>query len=386
LANKKDYYEIMGLSRGASEAEIKRAFRGLAKKYHPDVNPGNKDAELKFKEINEAYEILSNKESRARYDQFGHAGVDPNYANTGYGAQSPFGDDFDIGDIFSSFFGGGFAENFTRNHGVNPNSPTAGSDRSVDLSISFEEAVNGTTKSVSYGAIDLCRHCSGTGAKGGSNDVKNCSACGGSGRITTSRKTPFGVMQTAQICGSCRGKGTVISNPCRFCSGAGLVNSNREIHIDIPAGIDNDQILKVSGKGDAGRNSGPFGDLLVHINVRPHSVFERKGTNIWCEIPITFTQAALGAEISVPTIDGRVTYKIHEGTQSGDVFKLKNKGVKNINGYGRGDQFVKVIVEVPKNLSPNQKEMLRNFESASQDKNYQNRRGFFDKIKDLFEN
>ncbi|MDR1467624.1 MAG: molecular chaperone DnaJ [Oscillospiraceae bacterium] len=391
MATKKDYYEVLSLSRGASEDEIKKAFRKLAKKYHPDVNQGDKSAEIKFKEINEAYEVLSNKESKSRYDQFGHAGVDPNYgaanySNTGYSSSgfSPFGDDFDIGDIFSSFFGGGFGS--TSGRGANSNAPLRGSDVDVTLNISFEEAVNGSKKKLSYNAVDVCKECKGTGAKGGKAGVKSCSECNGSGQVTMSQRTPFGVVQTSRTCSKCHGAGSVIQNPCNFCYGKGFVKAAKNIEIDVPEGIDNNQILEVGGKGNAGKNSGPSGNLHVYVNVRPHAIFERKGTNIWCEIPITFTQAALGAEISVPTISGRVTYKIHEGTQSGDVFKLKGKGVKNVNGYGRGDQFVKVIVEVPKNLSTNQKEILKNFESISKEKNYQNRKGFFNKIKDLFEN
>lgn len=380
MAEKKDFYEVMGVSRTASDDEIKKAYRKLAKKYHPDLNPNDKVAESKFKEVNEAYEVLSNKEKRARYDQFGHAGVDPSYG-AGSSAGSPFGQDIDLGDIFNSFFGG-FGG--TSRHRANPNAPRKGSDTEATVNISFEEAANGCKKEVTYHNIETCSKCSGTGAEPGTSP-KTCPTCHGNGQVQVTQRTPFGVMQTSRTCDTCHGRGTVIEKPCRACAGNGRVRIKRTVQVDIPAGIDNEQILRVSGKGNSGVNGGSSGDLHVFINVRPHPIFERKGDDIWCEVPITFAQASLGAEITVPTLDGKVRYNIHEGTQVGDVFKLRGKGIPHLRGKGRGDQYVKVAIEIPKNLSAKQKDLLKEFDALSVEKNYQKRKGFFDKLKDMFE-
>ncbi len=380
LANKRDYYEVMGVDKNASDDEIKKAFRRLAKKYHPDLNHGNKDAEAKFKEVNEAYEVLSNKESRARYDQFGHAGVDPTYGGgTGGWGGNPFTGDIDLGDIFNSFFGGGFG---SRQRRANPNAPRAGTDVSSSINISFEEAAKGCKKEISYRVIETCKECSGTGAEKGSKP-KTCSVCHGTGQATVTQRTAFGVIQTTRTCEQCHGKGKVIEKPCRACAGKGNVYNYRKVEINIPAGIGPGQILNVSGHGNAGKNGGANGDLHVHITVRPHEIFERRGYDVYCELPITFAQAALGCEVTVPTIDGRVSYVIHEGTQPGDVFKLKNKGIQRLNSRGRGDQFVKVIIEVPKNLSNKQKDLLREFETLAGESNYNKRKTFFEKIKKI---
>lgn len=380
MADKRDFYEVMGVSKGASDDEIKKAYRKLAKKYHPDLNPNDKEAEAKFKEVNEAYEVLSDKNKRARYDQFGHAGVDPNYGAGGPGAGgSPFYQDIDLGDIFNSFFGG-----FGGRQQSNPNAPRRGSDTETTVNISFEEAAKGAKKEVTYQRIENCKECSGTGAKKGTA-VKTCPACNGQGQVRVNQRTPFGVMQTSRTCDKCHGKGKVIETPCKVCSGAGKVRVHKTIEIDIPAGIDNDQILNISGKGNSGVNGGPDGNLHVYVNVKPHPIFERKGDDVWCEIPITFTQAALGSDIIVPTLDGKVSYTVHEGTQSGDIFKLKAKGINHLRGRGRGDQYVRTVIEVPRNLSNEQKEILRKFDSTIEEKNYQRRKGFFDKIKDMFE-
>lgn len=381
MAAKRDFYEVLGLSKGASVDEIKKAYRKLAKKYHPDLNPGNKEAEAKFKEVNEAYEVLSDSDKKARYDQFGHAGVDPSYGGGTYTGGNPFGDDFDLGDIFGSFFGGGFGGGFSSRRRAN--APRRGSDCEVRVYISFEEAAKGCKKNVSYRVIEKCMDCNGSGAAKGTSK-KTCPTCHGTGQSKVTQRTPFGVIQTARTCERCRGTGEIIENPCRKCSGTGRIQSNKKVEVNIPAGIDNGQILNVSNHGNAGVNGGPSGDLHVYINVQPHSIFERKGFDIWCEIPITFVQAALGAEVTVPTIDGKVRYNIHEGTQPGDVFKLRGKGVERLGGRGRGDQFVKVNIEVPKNLSQKQKEILKSFENEATETNYQKRKGFFDKLKNLF--
>lgn len=377
MAAKRDFYEVLGLSKGASEDEIKKAYRKLAKKYHPDLNPGNKEAEAKFKEVNEAYEVLSDSDKKARYDQFGHAGVDPSYGGGTYAGGNPFGDDFDLGDIFGSFFGGGFSSR------RRANAPKRGSDCKVRIYISFDEAAKGCKKDVSYRVIEKCPDCNGSGASNGTS-AKTCPVCHGTGQSKVTQRTPFGVIQTSRTCERCSGRGKIIENPCHKCSGTGRIQNSKKVEVNIPAGIDNGQILNVSNHGNAGINGGPYGDLHVYINVQPHPIFERRGFDIWCEIPITFVQAALGAEVTVPTIDGRVRYTIHEGTQPGDVFKLRGKGIERLGARGRGDQFVKVNIEIPRNLSQSQKEILKNFESEANETNYQKRKGFFDKLKRLF--
>lgn len=378
MADKRDYYEVMGIPKNASEDEIKKAFRKLAKQYHPDLNPGDKEAEAKFKEVNEAYEVLSDKDKRARYDQFGHAGVDPSYG-AGAAGGSPFTQDMDFGDIFNSFFGG-----FGGRQQSNPNAPRRGSDIETTVTISFEEAAKGCKKTVSYQNISTCSDCGGSGAAKGTSP-KVCTACGGTGQVKISQRTPFGVIQTSRVCDSCKGKGKVIDSPCRTCMGTGRQKTKRTVDVDIPAGISEDRVLNVSGHGNAGVNNGPYGDLHVYVNVRPHPIFERRGDDVWCELPVTFSQAALGGEVIVPTLDGKVSYSIHEGTQPNDVFKLKGKGIQHLGGRGRGDQYVRVAIEVPKNLSAKQKELLGEFEKAVGEKNYQKRKGFFDKLKGMFE-
>lgn len=383
MADKRDYYEVMGVPKNASEDEIKKAYRKLAKQYHPDLNPGDKDAEAKFKEVNEAYEVLSDKDKRARYDQFGHAGVDPSFGGGAGG--DPFGGDpfggVDLGDIFSSFFGGGGFGGGRRQ--ANPNAPRRGSDTEAVLNISFEEAAKGCKKNITYSRIDSCAACGGSGAEKGTQP-KTCPQCSGTGQVRISQRTPFGVVQTSRGCDRCGGTGKVIEQPCKDCGGTGRVKRQKTIEVTVPAGVDDDQVLQMGGLGNAGANGGPAGDLHVYVNVRPHPIFERKGNDVWCEMPITFTQAALGAEVTVPTLDGRVSYQVHEGTQPGDIFKLRGKGIQNLNGRGRGDQYIKVTIEVPKNLSQKQKDILKEFDQSAEDKNYQKRKTFFDKIKDMF--
>ncbi|WP_099204174.1 molecular chaperone DnaJ [Scatolibacter rhodanostii] len=376
MAEKRDFYEVLGVSKGASDDEIKKAYRKLAKQYHPDLNPDNKEAETKFKEANEAYEVLSDADKKSRYDQFGHAGVDPNFGG-GAGGGDPFGGmGFDFSDIFEGFFGGGGRRS-------NPNAPRRGSDVQSRIAISFEEAAKGCEKEINYQQIENCHDCHGSGAAAGTSP-KPCSACNGTGQVRINQRTPFGVVQSSQTCSSCQGKGKTIETPCSTCNGTGKIRSKKPLKVSIPAGIDDDQMLRVSGKGNAGSNGGPSGDLLVAISVRPHAIFERRGNDVWCDMPITFTQAALGCEVTVPTLDGKVKYTIHSGAQPGDTFKLKGRGIQSVHGRLRGDQYVKVTVEIPKNLSKRQQEILQEFDNTSDDKNYQKKKKFFTKIKEMF--
>ena len=382
MADKRDYYEVLGLNKGASDDDIKKAYRQYAKKYHPDLHPGDKTAEEKFKEINEAYEVLSDKEKKARYDQFGHAGVDPNYgAGAGAGAYggNPFnGAGIDLDDIFSSFFGG-----FGGRRGRAANQPQRGSDVNASLTITFEEAAKGCKKSISYNSVDNCDSCHGTGAEPGTQ-AKTCSACGGSGKVTVNQRTPFGTVQTQRSCDACHGTGKIIENPCHKCNGSGRHRKNHTVDVTIPAGIKDQMTLNVSGHGNAGYNGGPKGDLHVSVNVKKHSIFERRGDDVWCDLPITFAQAVLGAEVIVPTLDGKVNYSIHEGTQPNDIFRLKGRGIPHLGGRGRGDQYCRVLVEIPKNLNNKQKELVRQFDSTTSEKNYAKRKNFFETLKKFF--
>ncbi len=369
---------MIGVQRGASDDEIKKAYRTQAKKYHPDLNPGNKEAEAKFKEVNEAYEVLSDKDKRARYDRFGFAGVDPNF-NAGYGGPGgPFGGagaDIDLGDIFNSFFGG-----FGGRTGKSQNAPRRGSDVEASVTISFEEAARGCKKDVTYQNVDTCKDCSGTGAAKGTQ-LKACPNCNGTGQVMVQKRTPFGTVHTSQTCDKCRGKGKIIEKPCPTCSGAGRIRTSKTVSVTIPAGINQDQVLNISGHGHSGYNGGPAGDLNIYVNVKKHDIFERKGDDVWCEFPITFSQAALGHEIEVPTLDGKVRYKVHPGTQPGDIFKLKDKGVPHLNMKGRGDQYVRITIEVPRSLTSKQKDILKQFDEASSSTNYPKGTSFFDRIK-----
>ena len=390
LADKRDYYEVLGVPKTASDDELKKAYRQLAKKYHPDLNPDDKEAEVKFKEANEAYEVLADKEKRARYDQFGHAGVDPSYGG-GAGGYGGFGGaggfDFgDLGDSFSDFFGGGFGGGSRRRS--NPNMPRQGSDLHTSCTIGFFEACHGAQKDISISRMESCPDCGGKGTNGGT-EPQTCPDCGGSGQTRVTQRTPLGTISTQRACSRCGGKGKIITDPCKKCSGSGRVRVNKTINVSIPAGIDDGQPLAIRGQGDGGINGGPFGDLILTINVRPDTLFKRDGYDIWCEIPLTFTQAVFGDELVVPTIDGKVKYNIPEGTQPGTVFRLKGKGVPVLNGgRGRGDQYVEVTVEVPKGLSKPQREALKKFDELMNDqdgKQYEKRKGFFDKLKDRFE-
>lgn len=386
MADKRDFYEVLGISKGASEAEIKKAYRKKAKEYHPDLNPGDKTAEAKFKEVNEAYEVLSDASKKANYDQFGHAGVDPNFG-AGGGGYGPFGGgggygNVDLGDIFGDLFGFGGGRSSRRD----PRAPRRGSDREQVVTISFMEAAKGCKKTVSVTRLDECPDCHGSGV-GAGGSRKTCSHCNGSGQVVTQQRTPLGIMQSQTTCPHCGGTGEVIQNPCKTCKGNKRVTKKHDIEINIPEGIDNRQSLAVSGQGDIGVNGGPRGDLIVTINVKPDLLFKRKGNDVYCDIPITFSQAVLGAKVTVPTIDGKVQYDIPAGTQPEQVFRFKGKGIKAVNGYSKGDQYTTIKVEVPKNLTREQKDALKNFEKLMGDENsnhYEKRKGFFDRMKNWF--
>ena len=374
---KRDYYEVLGVSRGASEDEIKKAYKKMARKYHPDLNPGDKTAEEKFKEVNEAYEVLSDADKKARYDQYGHAGVDPNFGAGGFGGGFDGSVDFgDLGDIFGSFFGGGFGGG----RRTNPNAPQRGESIRMSIAISFEEAAFGCEKAVTVERYETCDTCHGNGcAPGTSPEV--CPDCHGTGTVQVRRQTPMGVFATSSPCPKCGGKGRIIHQPCKDCRGSGMVRKKKTIQASIPAGIDNGQTISIRGQGNAGKNGGPAGDLLITITVRPHELFRREGTSVLCEAPITFTQAVLGAELEIPTIDGKVKYTLPEGTQSGTTFRLKGKGIPSINGRGRGDQYVTVYIETPKNLNKEQKEALKKFAETMGESNYEEQKKFFKKFK-----
>lgn len=377
---KRDFYEVLGLQKGASDADIKKAFRKKAKEYHPDLHPGDKEAEKAFKEVNEAYEVLSDADKKARYDQFGHAGVDPNFGAGAGGYGGGFSDvDFDLGDIFSSFFGGGMGGA----RRANPNAARRGSDVTATVFISFEEAAKGCKKQVQVPIVEKCDDCGGSGAKKGTS-ARVCAHCNGTGQEIRQQRTPFGVMQTQATCSQCGGKGKIIDTPCPTCHGGGAVRKQQTVGINVPAGIDDGQVINIRGKGNAGVNGGPAGDLQVRVSVRPHPIFERDRYNVWCDLPLTFAQATLGATVEVPTLDGKVEMDIKEGTQPGDILTMKGKGIPYVNGRGRGDMLFRITVEIPKNLSGEQKKLLKAFETATGEKNYQKRRSFFEKLKENF--
>ena len=353
---KRDYYEVLGVSKGASDDEIKKAYRKLAKKYHPDVNPGDQAAEAKFKEVNEAYSILSDKEKRARYDQFGHAGVDPNYGAGGPGGGFGFDmGDIDLGDIFGSFFGGGFG-GFGGSSSARRNGPQKGESLRANLTITFEEAAFGCEKEINLNRSEECEACHGSGCEPGT---------------------------TAETCPDCRGTGKIIHSPCKACSGSGSVKKSKRVTVSIPAGIDDGQAVSLRGQGNAGKNGGPAGDLIVGVRVKPSNQFRRDGTTVLYAQPVTFYQAVMGAELEIPTIDGKVKYNLPAGTQPGTTFRLRGKGIPELRGRGRGDQYVTVRVQVPSSLTGEQKEALRAYaEAMGEDVPEESGlKGFFDKHK-----
>lgn len=381
MAEKRDYYEVLGVAKGASDDEIKKAYRKVAKKYHPDLNRDNPEAAEKFKEIGEAYAVLSDKEKRARYDQFGFAGVDSNYGGGGGGFTGGF-EDIDLGDIFGSFFGGGFSGFGGRSSRAN--APRKGESIRKNIMLSFEEAAFGCDKEITVDRMESCAECGGTGAAKGSS-AETCQKCHGSGQVQQTQRTPLGVFSTTTACPDCHGKGKIIKNPCKKCGGTGKERRGRTLQVHIPAGIDDGQSIQLRGQGGAGENGGPAGDIIVTIGIRPHPLFTRDGYDVWCEVPVSFTQAALGDKLIVPTIDGKVEYTMPEGTQSGTVFRMRGKGIQAVNGRGRGDQFVRVILEVPHNLTDRQKDILRQFEdSETNGSNHEKRKNFWDKVRETF--
>ena len=356
MADKRDYYEVLGVQKGASEDELKKAYRKLAKENHPDLHPGDKNCEARFKEINEAYEVLSDPDKRAKYDQFGHAAFDPNqgFGGGGFGGFGDFSGFGGFGDIFGDIFGFGGCG------GKNSNAPRKGDNLRANLNIKFEEAAFGVKKDVTLTRIEQCPDCKGSGCAAGTT-AEVCPDCKGSGQVKTTQRTPFGMMQSNVQCSKCKGRGKIIHSPCQTCRGIGSIRRQHKVNINVPAGIDDGQTISLRGQGNAGLNGGPAGDLLVTILVQPHARFEREGTSILLEQEISFAKAALGAEIEVPTLDGKVKLTIPEGTQTGTMFRLKGKGVPYLRSTGRGDQFVTVRVVVPKGLNSNQKEALKAF-------------------------
>ena len=390
MAEKRDYYEVLGIGKNATDAEIKSAYRKLAKKYHPDLNPGDKEAEEKFKEVNEANDVLSDPQKRQRYDQFGFAGVDPNYAAANGGGAGGFGGGFggvDLGDIFGDIFGGGFGGGFGGFGGGSStrtaNAPRKGHDIQASVILTFEEAAHGCSKKITINRQDTCPDCGGTGAAKGTSP-ETCPDCGGRGYVVTQQRTPVGVMQSQQPCSHCGGRGTIIRNPCKTCRGTGKTAARKSLEINIPAGIDDDQNIALRGQGDAGSNGGPAGDVIVHVTVKADPMFERDGYDVTIHVPITFSQAVLGDDVEVPTVDGRIVQHIPEGTQSGTKFRLRGQGIQYLNGRGRGDQYVIVDVEIPKKVTRAQREALKAFEDSMKEDNYEKRKGFFKNLRDRF--
>jgi len=372
---KRDYYEVLGIDKGADEAAIKKAYRTLAKKNHPDVNPGDKDAEERFKEINEAYQVLSNPQKRAQYDQFGHDGPQ-GFGGGGYSDFSGFGGGFGgFEDIFNMFTGGA--------GGARRNGPVPGDDLRYDLTITLDEAAFGCEKEINLVRDEECPECHGTGAKPGSK-VDKCPACGGTGQERVIQNTPFGRIQNMRTCSKCRGTGQIISEPCGKCHSRGKIRVSRRKTVKVPAGISDGQILTIRGQGGLGERGGEPGDLLIVVSVKRHKLFQRDGDNLYIEMPITFVQAALGAELDVPTLKKPVKYRFPEGTQPGQVFCIKGEGVQHLRGSGKGDLYVTAVVEIPKKLTEKQKDLLRQFDGSTPDNQYEKKKSFFDRVKDAF--
>ncbi len=374
---KRDYYEVLGVSKGASDDELKKAYRKMAKKYHPDLNPGDTVAETKFKEVNEAYEVLSDSDKRRKYDQFGHAAVDGSAGpGGGYGGTYT---NVDFNDIFESFFGGGFGGSSRRRNG-----PTAGSNLKYGMTLDFMEAAFGLERDITIEKEDLCTQCKGSGAQPGTVPEK-CPTCNGAGRIQQQAASLFGMTMVMKDCPSCSGRGTVIRTPCTGCNGKGRKRFRKTIHIKVPAGVDTGDMITVQGEGEPGKNGGPYGNLYVEFRVKKHDVFVRNGRNTACEVPITYAQAVMGAEIQVPTIDGPVSYTVKDGTQNGDTAVLRGKGIPDKNSSTiRGDHTLKFVVEVPTRLNEEQKKLLRAFDATLTERNYAKRNNFFEKIKGIF--
>lgn len=379
MPDKRDYYDVLGVSRSASEDELKKAYRKLAKKYHPDLNPGNKEAEAKFKEANEAYAVLSDPEKRRVYDQYGHAGVD----GQGFGGFNGAGFDIDLEDLFGSFFGGGF-DGFGGGSRQQRRGPKRGANLKYRMNLDFMEAAFGVEREIKVKKEDLCDTCEGTGTSDKSEPDK-CSTCHGTGQVNQKQQTLFGTVMTSRPCPSCQGTGKMVKNPCSSCGGKGRRQKTKTLKINVPAGINEGEMLTVRGEGEPGTMGGGYGDLYIEVHLRPHSVFKREGYNTYCEVPVTFAQLALGTDIEVPTIDGNQRFSLKEGTQPGERFVIRGQGIPHINrNQQRGDHVFRVILEVPRHLSDEQKDLLEKFEETCTEKNYEKRDNFFQKIKDLF--
>lgn len=379
MAEKQDYYEVLGVDKNADDATIKKAYRTLAKKYHPDMNPGDKEAEQKFKKVNEAYDVLSDKDKRAKYDQYGHAAFDPSSGGAGGGG---FGDFGGFGDIFSSFFGGGFG-GFGGDAG-RQNGPVRGDDIGARISVTFEEAAFGVKKEISFNRITKCPDCGGTGAAKGSS-AETCSKCHGTGQMRVIQRIGGMQFQSQTTCDACRGKGKIIKTPCQNCRGTGFIRVTKKLEVTIPAGIDDGERIALRGQGNDGRNGGGAGDLILQVMVKPHPIFERDGYHIYCDVPLPVTDAILGAEIEIPTLEGNIRYTIPEGTQPGTRFTVRGKGIPYINNSNRrGDLIFTVNVEIPKGLSNDQKEKVRAFAGECKAENYGKKSGFFKRIFDKF--
>lgn len=375
---KRDFYEVLGVSKTASDEEIKKAYRKLAKQYHPDLNPGDKTAETRFKEVNEAYEVLSDADKRAKYDQFGHAGVDPNFNPGGFGGG--FGGDFgdiDLGDIFGSFFGGGFGGGSGARARTGPQK---GESLRVGLTLTFEEAAFGCEKEISVTRSDPCEVCKGTGCAPGTT-AEICPDCRGSGQVRVQRGGGGFSFSTVAPCSKCRGTGKIIHSPCHTCGGAGAVRKQKKLTVTIPAGIDDGQAVSLRGQGNAGKNGGPAGDLIVAVTVKPHPRFQREGTTVYLTQNVSFAQATLGAELELETIDGKVKWTLPEGTRTGSTFRLRGKGIPGLHGRGRGDQLVTVQIDTPQRLTAEQKEALLAFDKAMGGQVEAAGKSFFDKRK-----
>ena len=376
MADKRDYYDVLGVDKSADEASIKKAYRSLAKKYHPDMNPGDAEAEKKFKEVNEAYAILSDPQKKQQYDLFGHAA----FEQGGPGAGGGFGGfDFSgfggFGDIFGDIFGGGGG-------GSRRNSPTRGDDVGATVTITLEEAAFGVKKEISYNRIQRCDDCGGSGAEKGTKP-ETCSTCGGSGQRRVVQRMMGMSFQSTTTCEACRGSGKIVKNPCSNCRGTGFVKVSKKLEVSIPAGIDDGERIALRGQGCDGRNGGPTGDLVITVRVKRHSVFERDRYNIYCDVPITVAEATLGAEITVPTLEGNIQYNIPEGTQPGTQFTIRQKGIPSVNNPNRrGDLIFTVNVEIPKGLGEKQKEHMRAFAESCGESNYGKKTGFFKKLFD----
>ena len=384
MADKRDYYEVLGLQKGASAEDIKKAYRKAAMKYHPDRNPGDKEAEEKFKEVGEAYEVLSDDEKRARYDQYGFAGVDPNYAAGGAGGYGGF-DGFggfggfgDLGDIFGDLFGGGSGR---RSGGQS--SARRGENIMSRLDLTFEEAAFGCDKEISVPRIENCVACNGTGSADG--NIETCSKCRGTGQERVIQNFMGMQMQSTTTCSQCGGRGKIIKTPCNTCKGKGKVRRTNKVSVKVPAGVNDGQSVRVRGEGNVGTGGAPNGDLLAEVHIKPHKLFKRREFDVYCEVPISFAQAALGAEIEVPTLDGKVNYTIPEGTQTGREFILRGKGIPQVgNPKLRGDHHFSVVVETPTRLTNEQKELLRQFDGTVSRSVTPKRKGFQDILNDFF--